>query len=259
MKIVFVFSTDPIIMNPYIYRLISEGGVEIAGVIEVKGAMIKRKKRSDRYSIMFAFMLIVGPWRTMKYSFISLYRRVFPSTAVRELCESKSIPYYQFNTINTKGCIEVLTELQPDIIFNQSDHIVRQKAIDVPRIGIVNRHGSLLPRYRGQMSPFWQVYRGEKTGGITFHFLDEKLDSGPIIYQEEIPINKNETANSMIQKVFDHAFTGFPKVVEHLSKPDWKDRLIENDSTRATYFRLPMFKDAWRYRMGKGPLKDPDT
>jgi len=250
MKIAIVFSTDPIIMNHFIYRIIHKGNIEIAAIIETKGAMIKKKKRIDRISNMLAIMLIVGFLRTIKYSLIVLYRKMFPSTSIRNLCFKRSIAYYYFNSINSNECVKVLTDLNPDIIFNQSDHIVKKRIIEIPKIGIVNRHGSLLPKYRGQMSPFWQLLNGETEGGISFHFLDEKIDNGPIIYQKSFQIDDNETVNSLIEKVFREAVYEFPKVIELLSKKDWKDHLIENDSKKATYYRLPKFKDAKKYRFG---------
>jgi len=70
---------------------------------------------------------------------------------------------------------ELFDELKPDVVFNQSQHIIKKETLSKAKIGFINRHGALLPKYRGRLAPFWQLLNKEKFGGLTFHFIEVLL------------------------------------------------------------------------------------
>lgn len=168
--------------------------------------------------------------------------------SIKETCKDQEIPFFQVSTVNSKHAHFLLKEYDLDLIFNQSQHIVRKTVLDIPRIGVFNRHGALLPRFRGRLAPFWQLYFGEKQGGITYHLLDEKIDNGPIILQEAIPIARGETINSLILKMFRVAIRLFGSVIDFFEQSDFQEHLSPNPESEASYFSTPTIRDAIRYR-----------
>jgi methionyl-tRNA formyltransferase len=142
-----------------------------------------------------------------------------------------------------------MRSLNCDLIFNQSQHIVRTPILEIPKIGVLNRHGAYLPKYRGRLAPFWQIYHREAFGGLTYHLLNENIDDGPIVYQEKLPISRHEDINSLIEKMFAVAVDKFGTVLQLLERPDASEYLIDNPSELATYYSSPRLVHAIRYRL----------
>ena len=79
--------------------------------------------------------------------------------------------------------------------------IIPQWMLDLPRLGNINLHASLLPKYRGAAPVQWAIARGERITGVTTMRIDAGLDTGDILLQEEIPIASNDTAETLAPKL----------------------------------------------------------
>src|SRR5579863_4552838 len=91
-----------------------------------------------------------------------------------------------------------LTALKPDtIVVVGYGRIVPQWMIDLPRLGNINLHASLLPKYRGAAPIQWAIARGETMTGVTTMRIDAGLDTGDILLQKEMPIGTNDTAETL--------------------------------------------------------------
>ena len=77
------------------------------------------------------------------------------------------------------------------------DLLIPEKILSISNLGGVNLHPSLLPKYRGAFSCPWAIINGEKTTGITYHYMNKKFDDGNIILQKSVKITKEETAFSL--------------------------------------------------------------
>src|SRR6204780_2062510 len=95
-----------------------------------------------------------------------------------------------------------LTALNPDtIIVVGYGRIIPQWMIDLPRLGNINLHASLLPKYRGAAPIQWAIARGETITGVTTMKIDAGLDTGDILQQQEVPIALNDTAETLAPKL----------------------------------------------------------
>lgn len=260
MRIVLIYSPDPIYISPFILRLLETYTDQIVGVLETKGSLVRRRSRLEQLEYLMALLIILGIKQYLSTILQVLRNKIQPTHAIQSYCEQQNIPYKVVKTVNAKSSVEWLTELEPDVMLNQSHHILKKSVLAVARIGILNRHGAFLPDYRGRLAPFWQLYRGESHGGMTYHLLDEGIDTGPIVYQEYIPIADHETVHSLALKVFDLAVKRFGTVIDILNQPDYKSHLIENPADGGSYFSSPRLKDALRYRfMPKGQRFHADS
>ena len=107
-----------------------------------------------------------------------------------------------------------LTEISPDaIIVVGYGRIIPQWMIDLPRMGNINLHGSLLPKYRGAAPIQWAIASGESVTGVTTMRIDAGLDTGDILLQKEIPIAPEDTAVTLSPRM---AVTGADLIVETL-------------------------------------------
>lgn len=101
--------------------------------------------------------------------------------SIRQLRKRYKFSLYNVKRLNDKGTIVLLRhELKPDIIINLSGEIVRKNIIEVPKIGVLNYHMGILPKYRGMNTLEWSLFNDDDLG-ITIHFVDEGIDSGDIL------------------------------------------------------------------------------
>lgn len=115
---------------------------------------------------------------------------------VKEYALEKGLKLYQPERIReNKEFIEEIKKSNPDVICVVAyGKILPKEFLEIPKYGCINVHPSLLPKYRGSTPIQTAIINGDKTTGVTTMYMDEGLDSGDIILQEEIEIKDNETA-----------------------------------------------------------------
>jgi len=114
--------------------------------------------------------------------------------------------------------------------------IIKNKLLKHPKIGIINAHPAPLPKYRGRFSTMHAILNGEKTHGITFHFMDEQIDGGDVILKKEFPIDKKETGKSLYLKSSNMIIDEFKKLLKLLYENNIPKRIPQND-VESTYFK----------------------
>ena len=113
----------------------------------------------------------------------------------KALAERRGVPVLQPRRIKEPAAIEALRALRPDVqVVVAYGQILPRAVIDIPRLGTVNVHSSLLPRYRGAAPIHWAVVEGERETGVTTMLIDEGLDTGPTLLARATPIGPEETA-----------------------------------------------------------------
>ena len=122
---------------------------------------------------------------------------------VKEFAISKNLKIYQPEKVrNNVEFIEEIKALQPDVICVVAyGKILPKEILDIPRLGCINVHGSLLPKYRGAAPIQWAVINGEKITGITTMYMDVGMDTGDMILKEEVSIGEDETTGELWDKL----------------------------------------------------------
>ncbi|GCE24667.1 hypothetical protein KDA_01510 [Dictyobacter alpinus] len=106
-----------------------------------------------------------------------------------QLAWTHGIPIWQVSKLNAPETFEKLAAYQPDLLCVACfSKIIPHSILDLPALGCINVHPSMLPANRGPLPLFWTFYEGQASTGVTIHRMTEKLDSGPILEQEEIPV-----------------------------------------------------------------------
>ena len=121
------------------------------------------------------------------------------ASPVKEFALEKNIPIYQPLKIrNNIEFIEEIKRLNPDVICVVAyGKILPKELLEIPKLGCINVHGSLLPKYRGAAPIQWAVLNGDKTTGITTMYMDEGMDTGDMILKQEVEIGKDETTGEL--------------------------------------------------------------
>lgn len=121
---------------------------------------------------------------------------------VKETALKYGIPVFQPTKLKNGDVARQLTEMKPDLIVVVAYGRILPKAIlDVPPLGCINVHGSLLPAYRGSAPIQWTVLNGEKEGGVTTQYMSEGLDCGDIIMKSAVPVGENETSEELYDRL----------------------------------------------------------
>jgi methionyl-tRNA formyltransferase len=128
--------------------------------------------------------------------------------SVRQLAQENGLNVVMPDSPNTAQWITQGGRLKPDFIFSfYYRYMLDQAWLTLPRLGALNMHGSLLPKYRGRAPVHWAIIRGETMTGASLHYMVEKPDAGALVDQEAVPIGENDTALQVSIKVADAAQT----------------------------------------------------
>lgn len=117
---------------------------------------------------------------------------------VKERALLSEIPVYQPEKIKKSDEISILKEINPDVIVVVAyGQILSQEILDIPRLGCINVHASLLPKYRGAAPINWAIVDGEKETGVTTMYMVKKLDAGDMILKDKVKISDTMTAGEL--------------------------------------------------------------
>jgi methionyl-tRNA formyltransferase len=122
--------------------------------------------------------------------------------SVQQLAKEHGLKVVTPESPNTAQWIAQGAALEPDFVFSFYYRYMLDKAwLAMPRLGALNMHGSLLPKYRGRAPVHWAIIHGETTTGASLHYMLEKPDAGALVDQEAVPILENDTALDVSIKV----------------------------------------------------------
>jgi methionyl-tRNA formyltransferase len=137
--------------------------------------------------------------------------------SVAKLCEDQKIPYITPNANQLMDLVPQIQKLAPDYLFSfYYRHMIPAELLACAKLGALNMHGSLLPKFRGRAPVNWAILHGETETGATLHIMESKPDAGDIVGQLAVPIGPNETATEVFAKVSQAAVTVINQVLPEL-------------------------------------------
>ncbi len=162
-------------------------------------------------------------------------KKVLTFSPVKNKALENNIPVFQ--PVNIKKDYEEIKKYQPDLIVTCAyGKIVPKEVLDIPPLGCINVHASLLPKYRGGAPIQRAIINGEEETGVTIMYMDEGMDTGDMIANSKLPIKNEDTTESMHDKL---SLLGanllenvLPSIIEGTNK-----RIKQNDA-EATYAKI---------------------
>lgn len=143
-------------------------------------------------------------------------RKMQPSP-VKELALSTGIPVFQPISLKPDADLQQLRDLDPDLMVVVAyGMILPQAALDSPKFGCLNAHGSLLPRWRGAAPIQRALMAGDKKTGVTIMRIIHKLDAGDMLHKEECAITAQDTSGDLYDKLAALAAVGLEKVLAQI-------------------------------------------
>ncbi len=159
--------------------------------------------------------------------------KLIPSP-VKACAIEHNIPVLTPVKIKTPEAVTELSQYEADIfVVAAFGQILSEEILNMPKYGCINIHASLLPKYRGAAPIQWSIIDKEKETGITIMQMDKGLDTGDILFQKVVPIDDEDTGESLFEKL---AKAGSEFLIEVLPKIEAGDvHPVKQDETKSTY------------------------
>ncbi len=152
------------------------------------------------------------------------------------LAKKYKIPYLHVKNINSKESIRFIKEKNPDVIYCFGwSQLIKKDILNIPKLGVIGFHPTKLPENRGRHPITWALFLGLTETASTFFFMDEGADSGDILSQEIVPINYEDDAGTLYEKITKTALKQIEEFTYQLEKGTYK-RIPQNNS-KANYWR----------------------
>lgn len=174
-------------------------------------------------------------------------------TPVKVCAQKYGISVFQPVKVKEPEAVETLRSYEADIfVVAAFGQILSEKILAMPKYGCVNIHASLLPKYRGAGPIQWAIINGEKITGVTIMQMDKGLDTGDMLFQSEVEIASDETADTLHDKL---AEAGARLIVEALEKIEAGSvkpvKQNDEESCYAKMLQKSMGKIDWQMEAGK--------
>jgi methionyl-tRNA formyltransferase len=258
-KIMVCTMEDPVYTVPFIKEVVRARAGDVCALVVAGGNRLTIGRKRSRKAYLASLALIMGPVHFARYAARTVGYRARVKLAERagmgrspsleEFARELGIPFYRVPSVNDPAFLAEARRLAPDVIINQTQNILKRDFLSVARLGVLNRHNALLPLNRGRLTPFWVLYKGEARTGVSIHFVDEGIDSGPILVQKSFPVEPGDDFNAVVRKNYRIAGQAMLEALDLLEAglPD----TLPNDDARATYNTVPTFREALEYRVGR--------
>lgn len=190
---------------------------------------------------------IFGARFLIHYAARFLRSRFSGKDSVASLLRDRHIPVLvPESSVNDPEFLSRLREYGVDLLISiAGNQIFKRPLIDLAPRGCLNLHTALLPKYRGLMPSFWALRFGEKETGVSVFFVDEGIDSGPILVQRRLPI-EGLSQEEVIRRSKALGMNCVLEAIERIHHGDFT--LIPNEDRDASYFRFPTREDVKAFR-----------
>ena len=138
-------------------------------------------------------------------------------TPVKAKAVELGLPVIEVENLSEERFADQLKDLSADLFVVVAFRVLPKPILEIPKIGSINLHASLLPKYRGAAPIHWAVMNGEEKTGCTIFFLDEQVDTGNIILQTETDIGREETTGDVYARLQEMGSVALLQAVNSIS------------------------------------------
>lgn len=252
LRVVFLYSSghfgSTVILNR-LMKLTPE--IEVVGLIRAPAMPTFSKfiKHYVKIGWQFSFMLL---WQRIIQGIALLLSGIIPLSRKRLtpgwlLCLRHNIPKLRCNNINDLDAVSFIKSLEPDIIVSAYfSQILKEPILNIPRKGCINVHPGYLPEQRGAMNYFWVLANNIPYTGVSLHWMDSGIDTGPLLARRRLPISPHATQ----QQIMVYTAIVGAKLLRQLLQKLYNNTpltTIPTNEKHATYYPMPTKKDFKRY------------
>ena len=242
MRIVILTQDDPFYLARQLDYLFNNfpKGVEIAGCVVFDASPFGKKETLLQKALKTR--RIFGNIFFLRYGLKYLESKLIPSLNVEKVLEKHGIKKIDIKgSINSDESLDKLRGLNPDLIISiAGNQIFKEDLINLAPKGCLNLHTALLPKYRGLMPSFWVLKNDEDYTGVSVFFVDEGIDSGPILVQKKVEIG-DRTQEELIRDTKKLGMDAILEAIALIKEGDYD--LKPNPDEDMSYFSFPERED----------------
>ena len=180
-------------------------------------------------------------------------KQIIEPTPVKKLALEHGIPVFQPAKMKDGTALEMMKSLSPDLVVVAAyGRILPKELLDVPPLGCVNVHGSLLPKYRGAAPIQWSVINGDPVTGVTTMYLASEMDTGDIIYTAETEIGEFETSGELFDRLMIMGAELLDRTLRDIEAGTAPR--TQQDHSKASYVK--MLDKSLTHRVGENTARD---
>lgn len=254
LRIEFLTQDDPLYILPFFAEFFRHYAAEyeITGV-DCSPVMGKRSRQQLLKELYWLYGA-VGLLRLLGRSVGARVFGVLPRTrgakrfhSLTQLCGAYGVPLRHIGDPNESAFVSQIEARAPQVIVSVAcPYILKAKLLQIPRAGCVNIHHAPLPRYKGMMPTFWQMYHGEKTLGVTVHYMAAKLDEGPVLLQAQVDVEPDLSLDRLIQLSKKQGAHCMATVLRQIQAGEQRPVMLDNST--GSYFTFPTRKEICEFR-----------
>jgi methionyl-tRNA formyltransferase len=250
MRVIFLTQEDPFYLTEAFRHILDHVP---PGVMVVAAVVLGGSPFGERLSLVGKVRRtyeVFGPRFVGLYGWRFLRAKLGRSRTVASLFRRRGIEVLTpAGSVNAPEFLEALRLRYPDLLVSVgANQVFRRALIDLAPRGCLNLHSALLPRHRGLMPSFWALKHGDAETGVSVFFVDEGIDTGPLLVQRRFRI-RDRSLDSVLR---DAKRAGAEAVVEALAKVRQGGfDLLPNDSGEGSYHSFPTRQDV-RDFLGSG-------
>ncbi|MBD3246679.1 MAG: hypothetical protein GF333_06660 [Candidatus Omnitrophica bacterium] len=258
MRIIIIAQEEPVYFGPLVRGVIRALPEEVVLVViaGTRGAGDHPKSLLGCLKTLYILWLIMEPFGFCRNAAIRLRQRIlrgmgpfgqrYDQRGIASAAREKNIPVVDERDVNAPEFIEWLKSFEPDLIFNQSEILLKAPLLAVSRRGVINRHASLLPHFRGRLASFWAHAHQPPEYGQTVHFIAPEIDAGPFIVRKRFNFDPRLSYTRVLDLLFARAVPMICEAVEKLRDPRFTPMPNTYSGTRV--YPFPSLDDARAYR-----------
>ncbi|MBZ5628698.1 MAG: formyl transferase [Acidobacteriia bacterium] len=167
--------------------------------------------------------------------------------SLQQLCRAYGVPCDSIGNPNAAEIVAGIKTRQPDLLVSVAcPYILKDALLSVPPLGCINIHHAPLPRYKGMMPTFWQMFHGERQVGVTVHYMAAKVDEGAALLQDKLDIAPSETLDSLIRRAKRHGAHCMARVLRDVAAG--RQQPIQLDQSAGNYLTFPNAEQIREFR-----------
>ena len=168
-------------------------------------------------------------------------------STLSQLCHAYGIPHEKIGNPNASEFVESVRRRGADLLVSVAcPYILKVPLLTIAPKGAINIHHAPLPRYKGMMPTFWQMFHGEKRVGVTIHYMVEKIDRGQALLRDEFPIEPGESLDHLIRRSKRHGAHCMARVLRQIVTRT--QVAVPLSETEGSYFTFPSLQQIREFR-----------
>lgn len=247
MKILILTQDDPFYLAKqldYLFSMLPDD-ITVAGCVLFDVSPFGKKESIIQKALKTR--RIFGNTFFLRYGLKFLYSKISSAYKIDHVLSKHGINKIEIDgSINSEESLEKLKSYDPDLIISiAGNQIFKKPLIELAPQGCLNLHTALLPKYRGLMPSFWVLKNDEKYTGVSVFFVDEGIDSGPILIQKKVEI-KGRSQEELIKHT---KRLGMDAIIEGIEKiKEGTFELLANPDEESSYFSFPTREDVQEFK-----------